>query len=153
MRRRLAPRPSGVVSLLTDFGLDDAYVGTVKGVILSINPRARLVDLTHAVPPQDVRRGALLLEQAWVAFPPGTVHLAVVDPGVGTDRLPRARPPRTDASARRVAATRDRVTPRRAQRPALSRRAGRCVRVRFWDGAVPRPTAASRSTGAQSHIR
>jgi S-adenosylmethionine hydrolase len=86
MRERRTPPPSGVVSLLTDFGLDDAYVGIVKGVILSINPDARPVDLTHAVPPQDVRRGALLLEQAWTAFPAGTVHLAVVDPGVGTER-------------------------------------------------------------------
>ena len=82
--------PSGVVTLLTDFGLDDAYVGTVKGVLLTINPRARLVDLTHAVPPQDVRRAALLLEAAWRFFPPGTVHLAVVDPGVGGPRRPIA---------------------------------------------------------------
>jgi hypothetical protein len=86
MTGRRAPRPSGVVTLLTDFGLDDAYVGTLKGVILAINPRARLVDLCHDVPPQDVRRAALLLEQAWRFFPPGTVHLAVVDPGVGTAR-------------------------------------------------------------------
>jgi S-adenosylmethionine hydrolase len=79
-----------VVTLLTDFGLDDAYVGTVKGVILAINPRARLVDLTHAVPPQDVRRAALLLASAWRFFPRGTVHLAVVDPGVGGGRRPIA---------------------------------------------------------------
>jgi S-adenosylmethionine hydrolase len=78
--------PSGVITLLTDFGLDDAYVGTVKGVLLAINPKARLVDLTHAVPPQDVRRAALLLETAWRYFPAGTVHLAVVDPGVGGPR-------------------------------------------------------------------
>jgi hypothetical protein len=84
--RRRAPGRSGVVTLLTDFGHDDAYVGTVKGVLLSINPAARLVDLTHAVPPQDVRRGALLLEGAWRFFPRGTVHLAVVDPGVGGTR-------------------------------------------------------------------
>ncbi|HEY7138940.1 MAG TPA: SAM-dependent chlorinase/fluorinase [Methylomirabilota bacterium] len=93
MRRRRRPRPSGpsgVVTLLTDFGLDDAYVGTVKGVLLSINPRARLVDLTHAVPPQDIRRGALLLEAAWRFFPRGTVHLAIVDPGVGGARRPIA---------------------------------------------------------------
>ena len=89
MTRRRGPRPSGrsgVVTLLTDFGLDDAYVGTVKGVLLAINPRVRLVDLTHAVPPQDVRRAARLLEAAWRFFPPGTVHLAVVDPGVGGTR-------------------------------------------------------------------
>jgi S-adenosyl-L-methionine hydrolase (adenosine-forming) len=90
MRRRRGPRPSGVVTLLTDFGLDDTYVGTVKGVLLTINPRVRLVDLTHAVPPQDVRRAALLLELAWRFFPRGTVHLAVVDPGVGGSRRPIA---------------------------------------------------------------
>jgi hypothetical protein len=93
MTRRRGRRlrgPSGVVTLLTDFGLDDAYVGTLKGVLLEINPRARLVDLTHTVPPQDLRRGALLLQAAWRFFPRGTVHLAVVDPGVGTARRPIA---------------------------------------------------------------
>lgn len=92
MRRR-GPRPGGprgVITLLTDFGLDDAYVGIVKGVLLGINPRVRLVDLTHAIPPQDVRRAALLLEAAWRFFPRGTVHLAVVDPGVGSARRPIA---------------------------------------------------------------
>jgi S-adenosyl-L-methionine hydrolase (adenosine-forming) len=96
MTRRRGPRPSGssgphgVITLLTDFGLDDAYVGTLKGVLLAINPRAQLVDLSHTVPPQDVRRAALLLEAAWRFFPPGTVHLAVVDPGVGGARRPIA---------------------------------------------------------------
>lgn len=79
-------RAAPLVTLLTDFGLDDAYVGVVKGVILGINPAARLVDLSHAVPPQDVRTGAFLLMVAVDYFPPGTVHLAVVDPGVGTAR-------------------------------------------------------------------
>ncbi len=78
--------PSGIVTLLTDFGLEDAYAGIVKGVILAIHPAARLVDLTHRIPPQDVRRGALVLEAAYAFFPPGTVHLAVVDPGVGGPR-------------------------------------------------------------------
>ena len=90
MRRRRGPRPSGVVTLLTDFGLDDPYVGTIKGVVLTLNPRARLVDLTHAVPPQDVQRAAVLLEGAWRFFPRGTVHLAIVDPGVGGARRPIA---------------------------------------------------------------
>jgi len=90
MSGRQAPRPSGVITLLTDFGLEDAYVGVVKGVLLGINPRARLVDLTHAVPPQDVRRASLLLEGAWPSFPPGSVHLVVVDPGVGGARRPIA---------------------------------------------------------------
>jgi S-adenosyl-L-methionine hydrolase (adenosine-forming) len=90
MSGRRAPRPSGLITLLTDFGLEDAYVGVVKGVLLGINPRARLVDLTHAVPPQDVRRASLLLEGAWPFFPSGSVHLAVVDPGVGSARRPIA---------------------------------------------------------------
>src|SRR5262249_60004081 len=84
--RGRAPTPSGVVTLLTDFGLDDSYVGVVKGVILAVNPAAHLVDLTHAIPPQNVLRGALALEGAYRFFPPGTVHLAVVDPGVGGPR-------------------------------------------------------------------
>ena len=79
-----------VITLTTDFGLADIYVGAMKGVILGINPDAAIVDLTHEVPPQDVRAGAYALDAAWDAFPPGTVHVAVVDPGVGTDRLPIA---------------------------------------------------------------
>src|SRR2546428_316106 len=87
-RRGVPPSgpPSGIVTLLTDFGLDDAYVGVVKGAILGIHPAVRLVDLTHGVPPQDVRHGAVVLTDAYQVFPPGTVHLAVVDPGVGTRR-------------------------------------------------------------------
>jgi hypothetical protein len=75
-----------LVSLLTDFGTHDTYVGQVKAVLVGLCPRARLVDLTHEVPPQDVRLGALMLLDALQAFPPGAVHLAVVDPGVGMDR-------------------------------------------------------------------
>jgi len=80
------PRPNGIITLLTDFGLGDAYVAAVKGAVLSVAPSARLVDVTHLVPPQNVHHGAFLLGQAWRAFPPGTVHLAVVDPAVGTAR-------------------------------------------------------------------
>jgi len=76
-----------VVTLTSDFG-PGPFAGLMKGVILSICPAARLVDLSHQVPPQDVRAGALVLEQALGVFPPGTVHLAVVDPGVGTARRP-----------------------------------------------------------------
>lgn len=76
----------GIVSLLTDFGLTDSYVGQVKGVIVGLAPGISLVDLTHEIPPQDVQEGAFQLATAWSAFPEGTVHLAVVDPGVGTDR-------------------------------------------------------------------
>ncbi len=77
---------SGIVTLLTDFGLSDAYVGVMKGVILAKAPTAKLVDLTHDVAPQAVDSAAFLLEGAWRYFPAGTVHLVVVDPGVGTRR-------------------------------------------------------------------
>jgi S-adenosyl-L-methionine hydrolase (adenosine-forming) len=79
-----APRP--LITLLTDFGTQDAYAASLKGVILSLNPAAVLVDLSHAVPPQDVRAGAFLLAEATACFPPGAIHLAVVDPGVGSSR-------------------------------------------------------------------
>jgi S-adenosylmethionine hydrolase len=75
-----------VVALLTDYGLQDAYAGTMKGAILSENPAARIVDLTHDLPPQDVREGSRVLAAALPYFPDGTVFVAVVDPGVGTDR-------------------------------------------------------------------
>jgi S-adenosylmethionine hydrolase len=77
-----------LITLLTDFGLDDAYVGVMKGVILRINPDVLLVDLTHAVPPQQILPGALMLRNAVAFFPDGTIHLAVVDPGVGSTRRP-----------------------------------------------------------------
>jgi hypothetical protein len=76
------------IVLLTDFGLQDAYVGLMKGVLLSRCPDAPLIDLTHGVPPQDVRAGALLLRHALAYFPPDSVFLAVVDPGVGGERRP-----------------------------------------------------------------
>jgi S-adenosylmethionine hydrolase len=75
-----------IITLLTDFGLRDTYVGQVKGVLLSLCPQAALVDLTHEAGPQDVEEGAFLLETAFQVFPTGAVHLAVVDPGVGTSR-------------------------------------------------------------------
>ncbi len=77
---------SGVVTLTTDFGLQDAYVGAMKGVILGIAPGTGLVDLCHQIPPQDVAAGAFVLYSAYRAFPAGTVHVAVVDPEVGSDR-------------------------------------------------------------------
>jgi S-adenosylmethionine hydrolase len=75
-----------LITLLTDFGAGSPYVAAMKGVILSINPAATLVDLTHGIPPQDVREGALVLEEVAEYFPPATIHVAVVDPGVGSDR-------------------------------------------------------------------
>lgn len=80
----------GIITLTTDFGEEDSYVAEMKGVILSICPNATLVDITHYVQPQDIQNGAFVLLVASRAFPPGTVHLAVVDPGVGTERRPIA---------------------------------------------------------------
>ena len=74
------------VTLLTDFGVADAYVAAVKGVLLRLAPAALQVDLGHEVAPGDVEGGAWLLGAAWPWFPAGTIHLAVVDPGVGGDR-------------------------------------------------------------------
>ena len=78
--------PSGIVTLTTDFGTSDPYVGMLKGVVLGAHPAAVLVDLTHGVPPQDVRVAAWFLAHAVPYFARGTVHLAVVDPGVGSAR-------------------------------------------------------------------
>lgn len=85
-RGETAWRPSGVVTLTTDFGQRDAFVGVMKGVLLGILPSAVSVDLTHEVAPQDVRAAAFHLRHAWRYFPRGTVHVAVVDPGVGSER-------------------------------------------------------------------
>jgi S-adenosylmethionine hydrolase len=75
-----------LITLLTDFGTSDSYVAEVKGALLSALPAASLVDVAHALPPGDIRAAAYLLGRAWHRFPTGTVHLAVVDPGVGTER-------------------------------------------------------------------
>jgi S-adenosylmethionine hydrolase len=82
------PQPSGIVTLLTDFGSQDWYVGVMKGVIVSRCETCRLVDLTHDITPGDVFAGAFVLRRAYSFFPRGTVHLAVVDPGVGGERRP-----------------------------------------------------------------
>ncbi len=78
--------PSGIITLLTDFGHVDTYVGVMKGVIASINPNARVIDLCHEVAAQDVDGAAFLLAGSYEYFPPGTIHVAVVDPTVGGDR-------------------------------------------------------------------
>lgn len=80
--------PNGVVALLTDWGTRDFYVGAVKGVALSIFPNVKLVDITHEVEPYNIHEGAVTLWLAAREFPPGTVFVAVVDPGVGTERRP-----------------------------------------------------------------
>lgn len=80
------PRPSGIVTLCTDFGLDDVYVGVMKGAMWRAWPKAQVIDLTHAVPPQDLAAGSFHLWTAIGRFPSGTVHVGVVDPGVGSAR-------------------------------------------------------------------
>jgi S-adenosyl-L-methionine hydrolase (adenosine-forming) len=77
-----------VITLLTDFGTADYFVGAVKGAILSVNPRAVIVDVTHEIPPQDIEGGAFTLLAAYKTFPAGAIHVGVVDPGVGSERRP-----------------------------------------------------------------
>ena len=75
-----------VITLLTDFGLEDPFVGIMKGVILSICENVRIVDIGHHIPPQDIVQGSMALQSAYRFFPEGTLHLCVVDPEVGSDR-------------------------------------------------------------------
>jgi S-adenosylmethionine hydrolase len=79
-------KPPPIITLTTDFGEGSRYVAAMKGAILSINPLARLVDISHAVPPQDIRAGAIALAEAAPFFPADSIHVAVVDPGVGSQR-------------------------------------------------------------------
>ncbi|NJM57077.1 MAG: SAM-dependent chlorinase/fluorinase [Synechococcales cyanobacterium RU_4_20] len=79
-------KPNTLVTLTTDFGLQDAYVGVMKGVIWGIAPQVKLVDLTHSIAPQDLWAARFQLANSVPYFPPGTVHVAVVDPGVGSQR-------------------------------------------------------------------
>jgi S-adenosylmethionine hydrolase len=83
-----ARRATPIIALLTDFGLRDHFVGVMKGVIASIAPEARVVDVTHEVEPYRVAQARFLLAQSWPYFPAGTIHVAVVDPGVGSARRP-----------------------------------------------------------------
>jgi S-adenosyl-L-methionine hydrolase (adenosine-forming) len=78
--------PGPIVALTTDYGLRDHYVAAVKGVILSVAPNVRIIDVTHEIEPHNVIHGAFVLRQVWPWFPPGTIHVVVVDPGVGTSR-------------------------------------------------------------------
>jgi len=75
-----------IITLTTDFGTRDPFVGAMKGVILGIHPEARIVDIAHEIPPQDVREAAFVLRETCPYFPEGTIHVAVVDPGVGSAR-------------------------------------------------------------------
>lgn len=86
----LAEQPSvplhPLLTLITDFGLTDEYVGVIKGVILSYNPAIHIIDISHLIPPQNIQTASHLLARSYNYFPPCTVHLAIVDPGVGSDR-------------------------------------------------------------------
>jgi S-adenosylmethionine hydrolase len=90
MTRASAPRDRPPIAILTDFGYRDHYVGAMKGVIATIAPQARVIDVTHGIPAQSLMAGAIALRECWRYFPAGTIFLAVVDPGVGTSRLPIA---------------------------------------------------------------
>lgn len=79
---------SRIITLLSDFGIKDQYVASMRGVILTVNPRLRVVDITHQIPKYNIRIASFILAQSAPTFPRGTVHMAVVDPGVGTKRLP-----------------------------------------------------------------
>jgi S-adenosylmethionine hydrolase len=86
---RSTPQPDpamSVITLTTDFGTGSPYAAAMKGVLLALNPEATIVDLTHDIPPQDIRAGAIALADVSPLFPAGTLHIAVVDPGVGTAR-------------------------------------------------------------------
>jgi len=77
-----------IITLLTDFGARDGFVGVLKGVILSFNPHAHIIDIAHEIAPGDIDAGAFVLASAYSSFPPDTIHVIVIDPGVGTSRKP-----------------------------------------------------------------
>ncbi|KAB8144920.1 SAM-dependent chlorinase/fluorinase [Chloroflexia bacterium SDU3-3] len=79
-------QPSGIVTLTTDFGSSDSYVGIMKGVILGVNRAAQMVDITHEIRPQNIQQTAYMVQTFYRFFPQGTVHVIVVDPGVGSER-------------------------------------------------------------------
>ncbi len=81
-------KDKAVITLLTDFGWEDGYIGAIKGVILGINPQCLIVDLAHEISPHDVLGAALVLGHTYPYFPKGTIHVVVVDPGVGGERKP-----------------------------------------------------------------
>jgi S-adenosyl-L-methionine hydrolase (adenosine-forming) len=89
-RKNSSGATAAPIAILTDFGYRDHYVGVMKGVIATIAPNVRVIDITHGIPAQSVTAGAIALAQSWRFFPKRTVFVAVVDPGVGTSRLPIA---------------------------------------------------------------
>lgn len=87
-RHQVMQKPPGIITLTTDFGESDPYVAMMKGVILSINRGARIVDITHQLPAGSIQEGGLIIKESYRYFPSGTVHVGVVDPGVGGKRRP-----------------------------------------------------------------
>jgi S-adenosyl-L-methionine hydrolase (adenosine-forming) len=90
MKRGGGKTGSGIVTLITDFGAKGEYVGAMKGAILKVNPRCQIVDITHQIGPQNILEASWVLKNSFPFFPRGTVHLVVVDPGVGSRRRPVA---------------------------------------------------------------
>lgn len=88
MKKGGSTKPSGIVTLITDFGHRGEYVGAMKGAILKVNPRCQIADITHAITPQNIPEASLILGNCYSYFPKGTVHVVVVDPGVGSKRRP-----------------------------------------------------------------
>jgi len=87
-RKKPDKKRPGIVTLITDFGLTGEYTGAMKGAILTVNPFCQVVDVTHQIQPQNILQAAYVLKNTYPYFPPGAVHLVVVDPGVGTWRRP-----------------------------------------------------------------
>lgn len=79
-------RLNGIITLTTDFGLSDSYVGIMKGVIMGLAPDARVIDITHDVSPQNIHQAAYMVQTFYGYYPPGTIHIVVVDPNVGSER-------------------------------------------------------------------
>ena len=80
------PKKQSIISLITDFGLQDGYIGVMKGVMANINPSASVIDISNNIEPQNVFQAAYVLNSSYTYFPKGTIHVVVVDPGVGSDR-------------------------------------------------------------------
>ena len=163
-------RMSRIITLLTDFGTADGYVGEVKGTLLTLAPGALLVDVAHDLPAGDVAAGCYVLGRVWRAFPEGTVHLAVVDPGVGSARralavrggravLRGARQRSAERRARRGAGARGESGGARRREPDLPRagrlrsrrRAARGRRAAAGPGGAARRSGAARA-GASSTV-
>jgi S-adenosyl-L-methionine hydrolase (adenosine-forming) len=128
---------SGLITLTTDFGLSDSYVAQMKGAILSIAPDVRLIDITHKIPPQDCAVAAAVLADTVAAFPEGTIHLVVVDPGVGTQRRALAVEARgaQEATALRFVAPDNGVLTRVLENRSICR-AVQLTESRFWRASV-----------------